>query len=246
MAAPGMVIIGAGEAGARAALALREHGWEGKVTLIGEENHLPYERPPLSKRLLTEDNGSPPTILTEDRLREGEITLLRGVPVTAIDRSAKEVMLLTGERVPYRRLLIATGARPRQLPLPGGEHLLYLRTLDDSASLKSLIDRGARLVIIGGGFIGLELAASARAKSCEVTVIEVAPRVLMRGVPEILAEKLARRHCEAGVALRIGTAIASIGRESCGACERLNNRMRRRYRWCRRGTRNGSCHQSRA
>jgi 3-phenylpropionate/trans-cinnamate dioxygenase ferredoxin reductase subunit len=211
MAANGMVIVGAGEAGARAALALREHGWEDAITLIGEEAHLPYERPPLSKRLLVEDKGPLPTILTEERLKENAITLLRDRPASALDRAAKEVTLASGARIPYHRLLLATGARPRRLAMTGAEHALYLRTLDDSAWLKSLFDRKGRIVIIGAGFIGLELAASARAKACAVTVIEIAPRVLMRGVPAALAEKLDRRHRDAGVDLKVGTGLAEIG-----------------------------------
>src|SRR5206468_11348599 len=166
MTVPGMVIVGAGEAGARAAMALREHGWDGAVTLIGEEPHLPYERPPLSKRLLTEDNAPVPTILGADRLCDSGITFLRDAPVTAIDRSAKEVTLSNGKRIPYRRLLLATGARPRRLNVKGAEHAIYLRTLEDAACLKNVISRGKHLLIIGGGFIGLELASSALAKFC--------------------------------------------------------------------------------
>src|SRR5438270_3108177 len=214
MVAPGMVIVGAGEAGARAAMALREHGWAGAITLIGEESHLPYERPPLSKRLLVEDDAPVPTILGEERLRDSEITFLRDAPVTEVDRSAKEVTLSSGERLPYQRLLIATGARPRRLSVKGAEHAIYLRTLDDAVWLKSLLTRGKRLVIIGGGFIGLELAASALQRSSLVTVIELAPRILIRGVPQILAEKLDRRHRDAGVDLRTGTGLAGIGPNS--------------------------------
>ncbi|XID92323.1 NAD(P)/FAD-dependent oxidoreductase [Paenibacillaceae bacterium WGS1546] len=211
----GMVIIGAGEAGARAAAELRAQGWQGALTLIGGERELPYERPPLSKQQLTEPEPSPVTIVGQERLRELDIRWIAGDPAVRIDRQAHEVELASGERIAYGRLLLATGARPRKLSVAGNaaEELLYLRTFGDALRLREKLRPGGRVAIIGGGFIGLEVAASAKTIGCEVTLVEAAPRILMRGVPPEIAERVKRRHLEAGVHLRIGVGIDRIERE---------------------------------
>ncbi|WEK49923.1 MAG: FAD-dependent oxidoreductase [Candidatus Kaistia colombiensis] len=211
-----MIVIGAGEAGARAAMALRESGFAGRVTILGDEAHRPYERPPLSKAALT-DAAEPQAafILTPDRLDEHGITHLGGRAVTAIDRAAHEVHLADGERLRYDRLLIATGARARKLALPGAtpENVLYLRTFEEARALRSRLAPGAHIAIIGGGFIGLELAAAARARDADVTLIELAPRLLARAVPAAIAAIIAARHEAAGVRLRLGTGIERIEAE---------------------------------
>jgi len=211
MAEPGMVIIGAGEAGTGAATALREGGWTGPIALIGEETHPPYERPPLSKAVMLAD-GEPvlPLIGHGDRFAELSITYLAGARVTAIDRAAKTVRLDDDRALPYAKLLLATGARPRRMMIEGDEALLYLRSFSDALAIRSKLGPGRRLVVIGGGFIGLELAASARQRGASVTVVEAAPRILMRGVPARLADGLAERHRTAGVDLRTGVDIARI------------------------------------
>lgn len=207
----GMVIVGAGEAGARAATALREEGWDGPVTLVGAEPRPPYERPPLSKAaLLAEAEPTPTTVLDHDRAAALGIDLVLGTEVVAIDRPVRTVVLAGGRALPYRRLLLATGARPRRLAVPGDDRILYLRCFDDALALRPLLRPGARLAVIGGGFIGLELAAAAIARGCAVTVIEAQPRILMRGVPAEIAAVIAERHRAAGVEFRTGIGLEGI------------------------------------
>ncbi|WP_343712197.1 FAD-dependent oxidoreductase [Inquilinus sp.] len=206
-----MVIVGAGEAGARAAITLREQGWDGPVTLIGAESRPPYERPPLSKAvLLAEDEPAPATVLDRDRAAALGIELILGTEVTAIDRAARSITLAGGRALPYSRLLLATGARPRRLAVPGHEQARYLRRFEDALALRPRLRPGARIAIIGGGFIGLELAAAAAARGCAVTVIEALPRILTRGVPAELAAAIADRHRAAGVALCTGIGVDRI------------------------------------
>ncbi len=206
----GMVIVGAGEAGARAAVALREQGWTGKVTLIGEEPHAPYERPPLSKAaMVSETEPEAATIVGHDRLAEHDITFLHTSRAEAVDRDAR-VVHAGGQLVEYDRLLLATGAQPRRLTVPGAERALYLRNFADALAMRARLRPGTKLVVIGGGFIGLEIAASATVRGCAVTLIEAAPRLLMRGVPAEIAAIVGQRHAEAGVAIRLGVGIAAI------------------------------------
>ncbi len=219
MSGIGMVIVGAGEAGARAAAALREGGYEGPVTLIGEETHGPYERPPLSKAVMTEV-GEPvaATILTPEKLVEHRVAFLADAVATAIDRVGKTVELADGRSIPYAKLLLATGARPRRLSLTGddGRTVLYLRTWADAIALRSHLEPGSRLAVIGGGFIGLEIAASAVERGCVVTVIEAAPRIMMRGVPAEVAAIVGERHRRAGIALKVGVGLSGVERSGTG------------------------------
>ncbi len=213
MAEPGMVIVGAGECGARAAQALREAGWTGDVALIGAEILPPYERPPLSKAVLVSEGEPKPTHpLTVESAAAKGITLLLGTRVAEIDRSGHAVVLADGSRLPYAKLLLATGASPRRLTVAGAEsgRVRYLRSFADALALRECLRPGARLCIVGGGFIGLEVAASAIARGCRVTVVEAAPRILMRGVPAPLATLIARRHEQAGVSFHIGAGIDRI------------------------------------
>jgi 3-phenylpropionate/trans-cinnamate dioxygenase ferredoxin reductase subunit len=209
----GIVIIGAGEAGARAAAALRENNYTGPVTLIGAERHLPYERPPLSKAVMTAtEEPSVATILTEAQLAEHGIRHLAGVVVTEIDRVGHAVLLDDGSRLPYAKLLLATGAVPRKLTIPGAgpDNVLYLRNFSDALALRARLQRGIRLVVIGGGFIGLEIAASALHRGCAVTVVEMAPRILGRAVPAEVAAHVAAAHEAAGIRLVTGVGLAAI------------------------------------
>lgn len=199
-----IVIVGAGECGGRAALALRRAGHDGPLTLVGEEPLAPYERPPLSKTL-------PPTVrpvAAEAAYADAAITLELGAAAVAIDRSVGSVDLSDGRRLAYDRLLLATGARPRRPP--GMESAAVLRTARDAAAISERLVPGARIAVIGGGFIGLELAALAAEAGCRVTVVEAAPRLMARAVPEAIAAAVADRHLAAGVDLRLGAGIAAV------------------------------------
>lgn len=205
-----IVIIGAGECGIRATLALREQGFDGAIDLVHGEAHVPYERPRLSKP--SADGVALKPISGTDRVLTQNIGVHHEVTALSIDRAAKEIELSNAERLPYDKLLIATGARPRPLQIDGREILQarYLRTYDDARALYEMISPDYRLTIIGGGFIGLEVAAEARKRGTPVTVIEAAPRLLGRAVPARLAAKLEARHRAAGVTFHIGKTISSI------------------------------------
>ncbi|MBM3094859.1 FAD-dependent oxidoreductase [Ensifer sp. T173] len=206
-----IVIVGAGECGARAAFALREKGHEGDITLIGAEPHLPYERPPLSKEGLA-GQLEPKFVADAERYQAAGIQVLTDTPVETIDRDAKTVRLADGRQLSYDRLLLTTGARPRSLPgLSETSPLIrMLRTHTDAAAIRSKLAPGKVLAIIGGGFIGLELAATARKLGADVVLLEGLPRVLSRGVPEEIATVVAARHRLEGVDIRCNTKIAGI------------------------------------
>lgn len=223
--AKGMVIIGAGECGARAAFALRENGYEGPVTLIGTEKHLPYERPPLSKEsMVSEDHPLPRTIAGEDQFSEKCIDFIGKSTVSAINRSVKSVALEDGRQIDYDRLLLATGAVPRALPLAAGsKHCVTLRSFEDALAIRARFQRDAQIIIVGGGFIGLELAASARKRGAKVTIIEAQPRIMMRGVPEEIAQVIDTRHRNEGVAIRCNTGIVSIADNADNVSITLSN-----------------------
>ncbi|RCW83063.1 NAD(P)/FAD-dependent oxidoreductase [Phyllobacterium bourgognense] len=207
-----MVIIGAGECGVRAAFALRENGYNGSVTLIGTEKHLPYERPPLSKEAMVSDHHpAPRTIAAESLFNEKSVDFIGSATATSIEREEKRVTLDDGRQIPYERLLFATGAIPRPLPLAAGsQHCTTLRSFDDALAIRARFQPGARIVIVGGGFIGLELAASARKRGASVTVIEAQSRIMMRGVPEEIARVLDARHRAEGVTILCNTGIVSF------------------------------------
>ncbi|MCJ8521537.1 3-phenylpropionate/trans-cinnamate dioxygenase ferredoxin reductase subunit [Pseudorhizobium tarimense] len=200
----GVVIVGAGECGVSAAFALRERGYTGSVTLISEEPHLPYERPPLSK-------ASKPTqklIRSQVEYKRAAIELCLGVRIEALDLSRHILVACDGSSWTYERLLLATGARARLFP--GTEGAATLRTFDDACCIFQRLYPGTKLVIIGGGFIGLELAAAARAMDVRVTVIEAAPRLMARAVPAEIAAVVEQRHRAGGVDLRLGTQVTSM------------------------------------
>lgn len=222
--AAGIVIVGGGECGGRAAFALREAGCGGALTLIGAERHLPYERPPLSKEALAGEAVAPPkTIFDEDRFAAAGVRHLAGMAAVAIDRGAKRVALSDGTALAYERLLLATGAAPRRLNLPGAEdpRVMTLRTHDDAAAIGAALRPGTRLAVIGGGFIGLELAAAARKREAAVTVVEALPRVLARAVPEAIAAVVAARHEAAGVRILSGAGVTGFRRGDGGLAVEL-------------------------
>ena len=215
----GMVIIGAGECGGRAALALRELGYDGPVTLVGDEPHLPYERPPLSKDAMTSDAPEIKAIASDALLAERAIRHIHSVQAVAIDRTAHTVRLTDGSVLLYDKLLLATGSTPRKLPMPGlGSRCVYLRTFADALAIRSHLTPANRIAIIGGGFIGLELAAAARKLGAAVTVIEAQPRILMRGVPAEIAQIVHQAHEAQGVKILTGQGIISIADDGTEVC----------------------------
>jgi 3-phenylpropionate/trans-cinnamate dioxygenase ferredoxin reductase component len=207
----GMVIIGAGECGGRAALALRDLGYDGPVTLVGDEPHLPYERPPLSKDAMVGDAPTIKAIASDELLAERSIRHIHTIQAVAIDRAAHTVRLSDGSVLGYDKLLLATGSTPRKLPMPGlGSRCVYLRTFADALAIRAHLKPGNRIAIVGGGFIGLELAAAARKLGADVTVIEAQPRILMRGVPAEIAGIIHQAHVAEGVDIVCGDGIAAI------------------------------------
>jgi len=206
---PAIVIVGAGECGTRAAFALREEGWDGRVILVGAEPSAPYERPPLSK------TGEFKPICDSGALRAADITFLPGAEAVGLDTAARVMSLADGRRLSYRSLLLATGARARRLPF-GGAPVHVLRTLADSVSLRERLAPGRRVAVIGGGFIGLELAGAAAALGCAVTVVELGPRLMGRAVPARVAAVMAERHVVAGVDIRCGTSVTAVADVASG------------------------------
>ena len=207
-----MVIVGGGQCGARAAHALRENGWNGAITLLGNEAMLPYERPPLSKAvLLGQRTADQCTIYDKAFYRDHRIDVHVDTAVTAINREERKVVLADGAIVGYHRLLIATGAEPRRFELSGwlaGVHVL--RSVTDAHAIADELRPGRRIVVIGAGFIGLEVASTAVARGCEVVVLEAAPRALMRAVPEVVADCLVERHRSMGVDVRFSVRITRM------------------------------------
>ena len=208
-----IVIVGAGHAGGRAAQALRQAGFAGRVVLIGEEKYPPYERPPLSKELIVTDAGLEKARLHDPAYYEQhKIELMLGAQAEAIDRAGKAVILAGGARVPYDRLMLTTGARVRKLPIPGADlpGIFYLRDFDDTQAIRARLRDGVRAVVIGGGFIGLETAASARKRGAAVTVLEAADRLMGRAVAPELGAWFAELHKKHGVDVRLGVRIKAI------------------------------------
>lgn len=208
----GIVIVGAGECGARAALSLRENGYPHAITLIGDEVHLPYERPPLSKQvLLDEAEPRASAVLNETVLAEQAIQHVGGASVDAIDASGKQLLLSDGRELRYEKLLLTTGATPRRLPnAPASDRILYLRTIDEALALRLWMQAGMKVAVLGGGFIGLEVAASARSRGADVTILESQERLLKRGVPEPIAETITALHRRNGVVVKCGVAVLAI------------------------------------
>ena len=217
------VIAGGGLAGAKAAEALREQGFAGRIVLAAEEGIRPYERPPLSKEYL-QGKTSRETIFVHspDWYDINRVQLLLGTAVTGIDRSRGEVTLTDGGHLAYDRLLLATGAVPRRLPLPGADAdgVLYLRRAADSDRIRDTFAAASRVLIIGAGWIGLEVAAAARIAGVDVTILEAADLPLLHVLGPQVAPVFADLHRQHGVDLRLGVRVAEIttsGGKSTGA-----------------------------
>src|SRR5919106_751328 len=207
------VIVGGGLAGAKAAETLREEGFPGRVVLISDEAEPPYERPPLSKGyLLGNDERDVAFVHPESWYAEHDINLRLGARVTALDPGAHEVELEGGERVGFNKLLLATGSEPRRLDVAGAylPDVRYLRNLPDSDHLRDVLEEGHRVAVVGGGWIGLEVAAAARMHGAEVTLVEVANLPLLGVLGEDVALVFAGLHREHGVDLRLGTGVREI------------------------------------
>ncbi|MDN2499590.1 NAD(P)/FAD-dependent oxidoreductase [Nocardia nova] len=207
------VIVGGGLAAAKLAESLRDNDFDGAITLIGEEAQLPYERPPLSKEhLLGKKSLADFTVHTEQWYRDHEVELLLGTTVTAIDRLSKTVALPDGSTRPYDKLALATGSRSRRLPIPGAdaEGVHMLRTIGQSDALISLFGSARRMVVIGAGWIGLEVTAAARTAGLEVTVLEVGAVPLQGALGEEMGAIFGELHRAHGVDLRCGVKAAEI------------------------------------
>ncbi|MEW1751820.1 NAD(P)/FAD-dependent oxidoreductase [Streptomyces angustmyceticus] len=207
------IIAGAGLAGAKAAEALRAEGFDGPVLLLGEERERPYERPPLSKGYLLGTSEKEKVYVHPPQwYAQHDVDLRTGNAVTALDPAAHEVTLADGSRLGYAKLLLATGSTPRTLPVPGADldGVHTLRRLADSDRLKGVFRSASRIVVIGGGWIGLETAAAARAAGVEVTVLESAPLPLLGVLGREVAQIFADLHTGHGVALRCDTQVTEI------------------------------------
>jgi 3-phenylpropionate/trans-cinnamate dioxygenase ferredoxin reductase subunit len=208
------IIIGAGQAGGWAAIAMRQAGFAGRILLIGEEAWRPYERPPLSKAMLTaEPVPEVQYFHPAAKYAEQDVELLLGVGVVALDPTLHRVRLTDGRELDYDRVLLATGGRARRLGVPGGGHALTLRTLEDALAIRSRLEAARRVVCIGAGVIGLEIAASARARGAEVTVLEALGGAMGRAVSPEGARYMERLHRDAGVDLRFAVAVERIARD---------------------------------
>lgn len=210
----GTVIIGAGQAGYQVAVSLRQDNYEGTITLIGDEAYAPYQRPPLSKQyLLGKTLEEQLKFRTEEYYQEHGIELLLNTRVSSIDREAKTVGLSNGQVLDYDNLVLATGARVRQLPVPGAEAegVCYLRTLDDVKHVQARMEGIEQVVVIGGGFIGLEFAAVGQMLGKQIVVIEAMDRLMARVVSPLVSEYYAELHRSHGVEVVTGTGVSSIG-----------------------------------
>ena len=206
-----IVVIGGGQAGLQAAASLRQARYQGNLQLISEESYLPYQRPPLSKTFLAGEMDEPRLALrSEDYFTKLNINFISNTPVTAIERKTKRITLDTGEKIAYDRLALTTGARARKLLIPGSEHVHYLRTLDDAKQIRNKLSTARRLIIIGGGFIGLEVAAISRQLGKQVTILENQDRLMPRVVGSVVADFYYQTHLEAGCKIHCGITVRKI------------------------------------
>jgi 3-phenylpropionate/trans-cinnamate dioxygenase ferredoxin reductase subunit len=216
------VIVGAGMGGAKTAEALRGEGWEGRIVLLGDEPEPPYERPPLSKDYLRGESGRADARVHPDGYYEEHgIELRTSVRVDAVDTAAHEVALAGGERIPYERLMLATGAEPRRLAVPGSDlaGVYYLRDVADADALAAALGGSPRVAVIGGGWIGAEVAASARTLGAEVAIVERESVPLERVLGARMGEFYAQVHRDHGVDLHTGTGLEAF--EGDGRVERV-------------------------
>lgn len=211
------IIIGASHSAAQACVSLRQGGWDGSITVIGDEPDLPYHRPPLSKGFLSGNKALDDILIRPAQAYESaEIEMKLGVRVGAIDREGKTILTDDGETLSYDKLILTTGARIRRLPVSGEDlpGVFYLRDTNDVRAIKTAIAGGKRAVIIGGGYIGLETAASLRKQGMDVTILEAMPRILQRVTAPELSNFYRRVHTEEGVVIMEGVMAAEITQEN--------------------------------
>jgi NADPH-dependent 2,4-dienoyl-CoA reductase/sulfur reductase-like enzyme len=215
--APTHIVVGAGQAGAWAAVSMRQAGFDGRILLLGEEAWRPYERPPLSKAVLTQD-PEPPVLYfhPEQRYAELGVELLLGTAVVGVEPEAHRVVLADGRALAYDKLLLTVGGAARRLPIHGGDLALYLRTLEDARTIRARLAGAPRVLCIGAGVIGLEIASSARALGCEVTVLEAMPRAMGRAVSPEGAAFIEALHRDAGVTLHFGVIVDRLAQADGG------------------------------
>jgi 3-phenylpropionate/trans-cinnamate dioxygenase ferredoxin reductase subunit len=212
MAEP-IIIVGAGQAGAKAAETLRRSGYDGDLVLVGDEPHEPYQRPPLSKKFLSGAiDASQLWLYGPGFTEELRIDFLKGETATAIDRAAKRLTLASGRSLPYAQLLLATGTRPRRLPLPGADlnGVFVLRSIAHVEAMQAALQTPRRTAIIGGGYVGLETAAMLRQMGHDVVVIEAQPRLLQRVAGPEISEFFRDLHVGQGVEIRLGAGVKAI------------------------------------
>jgi len=211
-----VVIVGAGHAGFQVAASLRQSGFKDRISLINDEQHLPYQRPPLSKAYLKGTAGPDSLMFRPLKFYADQAIELISDHATAIDRAARKLMLASGASLDYGHLVLATGARNRLLDIPNANlaNVRYLRILDDSEDLRARLASCGRVVVIGAGFIGLEFAATARIKGLEVDVLELASRVMGRAVTAEVSDYFQAQHSAAGIRIHLGVQATAIEADS--------------------------------
>ncbi len=221
-----IVIVGAGQAGQQLATELRRLGHVGPISLYGDERYPPYQRPPLSKQYLCGAVADEELFLEEPGYYERQnIRLLQGAPVAAIDRATKRIVLSSGEQVAYDHLVLATGAYNRRLPpiTCSSAHVHSLRSLDDSRRLRAAVGRARKMLVIGGGFLGLEVAALATQQGVNVHVVEMMGRLLDRSVSPLISRAVRRQHAGAGIAFHFNRSVAAVEELRRGLQVRLDD-----------------------
>ncbi|PKP64867.1 MAG: pyridine nucleotide-disulfide oxidoreductase [Alphaproteobacteria bacterium HGW-Alphaproteobacteria-7] len=215
-----VVIVGTGHGGAQAAIALRHHGFDGSILMIGRDHAPPYERPPLSKEYLAGDKGFERIMIRPEKFwADKEIALRLGAAVTGIDARARRLTLSDGGSVTYRKLIWSGGGDPRRLPVPGAvlRQVFYVRDKGDADAMMAALAGGAkRAVVIGGGYIGLEAAAVLRKLGCEVTLVEMLPRLLARVAGAEMSDFFTAEHRRQGVDVRLGEGVRAVLGEDAG------------------------------
>lgn len=207
-----VIIIGGGHGGSQAAASLRQEGFSGPIALINDETELPYHKPPLSKTFLKTPEGGSQMLRPESFYRDNQVELLLGCRVEALDRQAGRVRLDDGASLPFAHVILATGARPRPLQVDGArlDGVFALRNFTDAGRIRQATGAAQSAVVVGGGFIGMEIAHTLAALGKHVTLLEMAPRVLGRSVAPLISSYAERRACEAGIDLRTGSGVAGF------------------------------------
>lgn len=217
------VVVGAGVCGAAAVQALREEGFEDRIVLVGDEPHVPYERPPLSKEYLQGKQDRDALFLRPETWYEDNAVERRpGMRVAEIEPGDRSVVLDDGDRIEADAVLLAPGGRPRRMAAEPSERILYLRTIEDSDRIRSLVSAGVRLLVVGAGFIGAEVAASARVLGAEVTVIDIFEVPLQRVIGAEMGAILGEIHREEGVDLRMGDGVEAVEETADGVVVRTS------------------------